>query len=240
MINIELIPAFTDNYIFALTLNNGQIAVIDPGDAAPVLSYLKGNDLELAYILLTHHHDDHIGGTEELRAAFPDALIIGHEKDEQRLPALGEAVNDGDKFTIGDTDFDVIETAGHTIGHICYHLPLEQTLFVGDTLFVMGCGRLFEGSAAQMYASLEKISALDDDTQIYCAHEYSLANAAFALHAFPDNDEIKSALFFVEALREDGIPTVPTTLKAEKLSNPFLLAQDVDEFAKLRSEKDSF
>jgi hydroxyacylglutathione hydrolase len=240
MIDVKLIPAFTDNYIFALTLNDGQIAVVDPGDAAPVLGYLKKNNLDLSYIILTHHHDDHIGGTEKLCAAFPDALIIGHEKDAERLPPLGEAVNDGDKFTIGGTDFDVIETAGHTIGHICYHLPQEQILFVGDTLFVMGCGRLFEGSAAQMHESLTKLCALDDDTQIYCAHEYSLANAAFAMHAFPDNDEIKSAHFFVEALCEDGIPTVPTTLKAEKLSNPFLLAKDVEEFAKLRNEKDNF
>lgn len=235
----ELIPAFNDNYIFLLTLKDGSTAVVDPGDEKPVIDFLEKNHKTLDHIFITHHHDDHIGGAEALKAKY-GAQIIGHEKDASRLPTLDVKVNDSDVIDVGGHKISVIDTSGHTIGHICYHFADDKNLFVGDTLFVMGCGRLFEGTAEQMFASLQKLTTLPDDTNIYCAHEYTLANADFALSAFPQNENIKSSYVFFENLRENNTPTVPTTMRAEKETNPFLLAKTAEEFAKLRTAKDNF
>ena len=239
MMKTELIPAFDDNYIFLLTLNDGSIAVVDPGDATPVIEALSQSGAKLDYIFLTHHHDDHIGGVKTLVEKY-DAQVIGHEKDMVRLPTLNISVNDGDQITIGGHKITVMDTSGHTIGHICYHFADDKTVFVGDTLFVMGCGRLFEGTAEQMFESLQKLSDLPNDTSVYCAHEYTLANAEFALSAFPDNDDVKSARLFAQDLRNENKSTVPTTIRAEKDSNPFLLAKTAEEFAELRKAKDRF
>ena len=239
MMKTELIPAFDDNYIFLLTLNDGSIAVVDPGDATPVIEALSQRGTKLDYIFLTHHHDDHIGGVKTLVEKY-DAQVIGHEKDMVRLPTLNISVNDGDQITIGGHKITVMDTSGHTIGHICYHFADDKTVFVGDTLFVMGCGRLFEGTAEQMFESLQKLSDLPNDTSVYCAHEYTLANAEFALSAFPDNDDVKSARLFAQDLRNENKSTVPTTIRAEKDSNPFLLAKTAEEFAELRKAKDRF
>lgn len=239
MMNIELIPAFNDNYIFLITFDTGAVAVVDPGDEKPVIEHLEKTTRRLDYILLTHHHDDHIGGAQALKDRY-GASIIGHEKDSARLPRLDKAVNDDDIFKLENNTFKVIETPGHTIGHICYYCEDEKVIFVGDTLFVMGCGRLFEGTPDQMFGSLSKITELPDNVQIYCAHEYTLANAAFALDAFPNNDDIKGANFYAEELRKLDAPTVPTTIGSEKKTNPFLLAKTAEEFAALRQAKDSF
>lgn len=240
MIETKLIPAFNDNYLFLVTFNDGSTGVVDPGDAAPVMAELKRQGKSLDYILITHHHNDHIGGVNQLRAAYPNAQIIGNTHDETRLPALDKKVQGCDEFTIGGTTIKVIETSGHTVGHICYYIAGSKTVFVGDTMFVMGCGRLFEGTAEQMFTALNKLAALPDDTNIYCAHEYTIANAEFARHAFPDNDDIRAALRNAKDLRRQNIPTVPSTIKAEKQTNPFLLAQSADEFAMLRHSKDNF
>ena len=239
MLTVHLIPAFDDNYIFAFPLYGGAWAVVDPGDAAPVINHFQRTGRKPSYIFLTHHHNDHIGGAEELREKF-GCKIIGHAADAARLPTLDIAVNDGDTIDIDGTKINVIRTDGHTIGHICYYLPDQRSIFVGDTLFVMGCGRLFEGSAEQMYASLQKLKALPDDISIYCAHEYTVANATFAHDYLPDNEEIKNGLYFFNQLRADNIPTVPTSLRAEKLSNPFLLADSAESFAAARKAKDQF
>tara|TARA_R110002124_G_scaffold64985_2_gene177931 strand:+ start:748609 stop:749328 length:720 start_codon:yes stop_codon:yes gene_type:complete len=239
MIHVELLPAFSDNYIFLLTLSDGRLAVIDPGDAAPVMKRLEELGKGLDYILLTHHHDDHIGGAAALKDKY-GAQIIGHALDAQRLPTLNQAVNDGDVIDIAGHAIKIIDTSGHTIGHICYHFQDDNAVFVGDTLFVMGCGRLFEGTPQQMYQSLQKIAALPDESYIYCAHEYTLANGAFACAAFPENTQIQKALKNAISMRNHDRPTVPTILSTEKATNPFLLAKDADEFARLRHDKDEF
>lgn len=239
MMTVNLIPAFSDNYIFVFPLNGGALAVVDPGDAAPVIAHFDKTGQKPDYIFLTHHHDDHIGGAEQLRTKY-GCKIIGHAADAKRLPALDIAVNNDDQINIDGTDINVIRTDGHTIGHICYYMPAQETIFVGDTLFVMGCGHLFEGTAQQMFESLQRIKSLPDATSIYCAHEYTLANAEFAHAHLPENEEIKNALYFFNQLRADNIPTVPTTLRAEKLSNPFLIAESAETFAEARTAKDNF
>lgn len=193
----------------------------------------------LALILLTHHHADHIAAAESIRAAT-GARIVGAEADRHRLPRLDQAVKAGDPVTLGGSIAEVIETPGHTIGHIAYFFRDAPALFCGDTLFSLGCGRLLEGTAAQMHDSLARLATLPDDTLVCCGHEYTEANARFALAALPQNIELAAQARWVARQRLDGTPTVPTRLGLEKGINPFLLAADLAEFTRLRSWKDGF
>lgn len=218
MLKIHCIPAFDDNYIWLIGSDGSlNVAAVDPGDAEPVLTYLQQHNLTLDTILLTHHHYDHTGGVEELAARFP---VTVYGPANERIPAITITVKEGDSININGLSLQVLDTPGHTRGHVCY--VGHGALFCGDTLFGAGCGRLFEGTPEQMYNSLQKISALPDETLVYCAHEYTLDDLKFALVAEPNNPDITQRETEAKRLRQQGLPTVPSTLALEKRTNPFL------------------
>lgn len=236
--HIEAIPAFNDNYIWLLT--EGERAwVVDPGDSQPVLDALKARSLELAGILLTHHHGDHTGGVEALRAAFPQATVYGNS-NSPASKLVTVAVADGDRFDIANQSFDVLAVPGHTLDHLAFYSAELQVLFCGDTLFIGGCGRVFEGTYEQMYHSLQRLARLPADTQIYCAHEYTLANLHFAVAAMPESNAVKNALAEAELRRADGQSTVPGLLSDELATNPFLCVKDLEQFTERREWKNNF
>ncbi len=239
-LEIVAVPAFADNYLWLVhDPDSGETAVVDPGDPAPVLAEAGRRGWSIDKILNTHWHPDHTGGNLAIKEAT-GATIIGPAGENGRVPGLDVALKEGDRISIGAHEAEVWEVPGHTLGHITYIFADDRVAFVGDTLFAMGCGRLFEGSPEQMYHSLSRLAGLPDDTKLYCAHEYTLANARFAAHAFPENKEIVERLRHVEQERSVARPTVPTTVAEERATNPFLLAGNVAQFADLRAEKDSF
>lgn len=240
MLEIVAVPAFADNYLWLVhDPDNGETAVVDPGDPAPVLAEADKRGWRITKVLNTHWHPDHTGGNLAIKAAT-GATIIGPEGENGRVPGLDRALKEGDRIAIGAHEAEVWEVPGHTLGHIAYIFREDHVAFVGDTMFAMGCGRLFEGSPAQMHRSLARLAGLPDDTRLYCAHEYTLANARFAAHAFPENKEIAERLRHVEQERSFARSTVPTTVGEERATNPFLLAADVEQFAQLRARKDGF
>lgn len=240
MLEIVAVPAFADNYLWLVhDADSGETAVVDPGDPAPVLAEADRRGWRIDKILNTHWHPDHTGGNLAIKEAT-GAAIIGPAGENGRVPGLDVALKEGDHISIGAHSAQVWEVPGHTLGHIAYVFDGDRVAFVGDTLFAMGCGRLFEGSPEQMRRSLERLASLPDDFQLYCAHEYTLSNARFAAHAFPENKAIADRLRHVEQERSEARPTVPTTVGEERATNPFLLAGSVEEFAGLRAEKDDF
>jgi hydroxyacylglutathione hydrolase len=239
-LEIVAVPAFADNYLWLIhDADSDETAVVDPGDPEPVLAEADRRGWRITTILNTHWHPDHTGGNLAIKEAS-GARIIGPAGENGRVPGLDRAIGEGDRIRIGAHDAEVWEVPGHTIGHIAYIFRDDRVAFVGDTMFAMGCGRLFEGSADQMHRSLGRLASLPDDTKLYCAHEYTLANARFAAHAFPGNRAISDRLANVIRARETGESTVPTTVADERATNPFLLARDVEHFADLRAEKDNF
>ena len=239
-LEIVAVPAFFDNYLWLVhDHDSGDTAVVDPGDAAPVLAEAERRGWRINQVLTTHWHPDHTGGNEAVRAAT-GATIVGPAAEAARIPTLGATVKDGDEVRIGDHRAEVWEVPGHTLGHIAYVFRDAGVAFVGDTMFAMGCGRLFEGTPEQMHASLARIASLPDDTRLYCAHEYTLANARFAAHAFPGDRPIADRLAAVQAARDRGQATVPTDVASECATNPFLRARNSAEFAELRRAKDIF
>jgi hydroxyacylglutathione hydrolase len=253
MSQITPIPAFEDNYIWALCQpDNSYCLVVDPGDATAVLQFLKQQNKQLHTILVTHHHPDHTGGIAKLCQAFPDVAVIGPTAEQHRIPGLTQTVCEGDSLSLPQFNlmFDVISLPGHTLGHIAFYSA--PVLFCGDTLFSVGCGRLFEGSPAQMWQSLQKLLTLPDETQIYCTHEYTLANIKFARHADPDNTTLVEYAKNCTFLRQHNRPTLPSTLATEKQINPFLRCNNktlqlkwqknsaLDLFTALRAAKDRF
>jgi hydroxyacylglutathione hydrolase len=226
---VDILPAFADNYIYLIGDNDlGLAMVIDPGDPDVVLKALKERDLYLSLILNTHHHKDHIGGNAKLAREF-GAPIIGPSKERSRIENMARGVEKGDTVTFSNLHGRVIETHGHTSGHIAFYFPEIKALFCGDTLFSLGCGRLFEGTAAQMWDSLVALRALPDETLVYCGHEYTEANAKFALALDKTNPDLKARADAVSILRKNGKPTIPAILGEEKRANPFLRA-DLPEF----------
>ena len=239
-LEIVAVPAFADNYLWLVhDEESGETAVVDPGDPAPVLAEADRRGWRITKILNTHWHPDHTGGNLAVKEAT-GAQIWGPEGENGRVPGLDHALKEGDRISIGSHSAEVWEVPGHTLGHIAYIFRDEGVAFVGDTLFAMGCGRLFEGTAEQMHRSLRRLAELPDETLIYCAHEYTLSNARFAAHAFPGEGAIADRLKAVETARAAGEMTVPTTVEAERATNPFLLARDTDHFAELRQAKDNF
>ena len=217
-IAVEPIPAFADNYLWLL-VRGPDAAVVDPGDAEPVLRRLQQQDLTLRAILVTHHHGDHVGGVAALARAT-GATVYGPRRES--IPARDVAVGGGDRIDILGASFDVLEVPGHTLGHIAYHAPAQGLLFCGDTLFAAGCGRLFEGTPAQMTASLATLASLPAGTRVYCAHEYTLSNLRFALAVEPANEALRERQRQCAARRGRGEPTVPSTIGEELATNPFL------------------
>jgi len=235
---IVAVPAFSDNYIWLVhDGQSGETAVVDPGDAAPVLAEAQRRGWTIDQIWNTHWHPDHTGGNLAIKQAT-GARISGPASG--RIPGRDVALAEGDQIRLGDRVGRVIEVPGHTLDHIALVFDGENAAFVGDTLFAMGCGRLFEGTPQQMYQSLQRISALPDRARLYPAHEYTLSNARFAVQADPGNAATADRLAEVQALRDAGTITLPTTVARERETNPFVRASNWEEFARLRADKDSF
>jgi hydroxyacylglutathione hydrolase len=237
-LEIVAVPAFTDNYIWMVhDAASGETAVVDPGDAAPALTEAERRGWTITQVWNTHHHWDHSGGNLAMKEAT-SCTVAGPAAET--IPGRDVALSEGSELRIGDHLGTVIEIPGHTLGHVALHFAEAKLAFVGDTLFAMGCGRLFEGTAEQMHRSLQRLAALPDDTALYCGHEYTLANARWAAHAEPGNAVIAERLAKVEAMRAAGEITLPTSVAEERATNPFVRAGSVEEFARLRADKDSF
>ena len=253
-LEIRQIPCLSDNYGYLIhDAATGMVAAIDTPDVNAINDVLANEEWRLTHILNTHHHWDHAGGNLALKEKW-QCEIIGPRAEAARIPGLDRAVGDGDVVEFGQSTATVFDTPGHTSGHIIYYFADDEAAFVGDTIFAMGCGRLFEGTPAQMWASLSRIAALPPETKLYCAHEYTQSNAAFALTVDPHNDDLAARAREVDHLRAEGTPTVPTTVALELATNPFLRAENealkaaiglsgagaVDVFAETRWRKDNF
>ncbi|MEM7000641.1 MAG: hydroxyacylglutathione hydrolase [Pseudomonadota bacterium] len=253
-IEVHQFPCLNDNYGFLVhDTDTGATTSIDSPEEAAINAALESKGWQLTHIWNTHHHFDHAGGNEGLQARW-GATIVGAANDAARIPGIEVRVADGDTVSLGNSTAQVFEVPGHTSGHIAYYFADDGAAFVGDTLFALGCGRLFEGSPQQMWTSLQKLMALPDDTVVYCAHEYTQANAAFALSVEPDNQALVERAAEIDELRSQGIPTVPTTIGLERATNPFVRPQSanlqatvglsgaaaVDVFAETRKRKDNF
>jgi hydroxyacylglutathione hydrolase len=240
MITAQAVPILSDNYAWLLRCDKtGATAIVDPAEVAPVAAAIDAAGGKLDLILLTHHHGDHIAGAEEIRDRYK-AKIVGAAADAHRLPKLDQAVREGDHVTLGASTATVFETPGHTRGHIAYYFRDGGVLLPGDTLFSLGCGRLLEGTAAEMFASLAKFARLPGDTLVCCGHEYTESNARFALHADPTNAALIAYAAKVKELRAAGKPTIPSRLADERAANPFVRAPDIAALADLRARKDKF
>ncbi|HTR13491.1 MAG TPA: hydroxyacylglutathione hydrolase [Roseiarcus sp.] len=252
-ISLRQFVCLADNFgVLLHDSETGATAAIDAPEAQPILDAL--GDWVLTDALITHHHADHVQGIPELKARFPNLVVYGPAKEAARIPFLTIAVKEGERVRIGASEATVLETPGHTLGHVVYHFEKNQIVFCGDTLFSLGCGRAFEAPYAVFWSSLAKIAALPPETRVYCGHEYTKANGAFAATIEPDNPDLKRRLEEVSRLREAGLPTLPTTISAELATNPFLRVEEPSVqaavglvgaeravvFGELRSRKDRF
>jgi hydroxyacylglutathione hydrolase len=240
MVEIVRIPALSDNYIWLVHDDaSGDTVVIDPAVADPVLAEAAARGWSISQIWNTHWHPDHTGGNAAIKSAT-GCIITGPAAEAERIPTLDRHVREGDRTSLGTLEAEVFEMPAHTAGHIAFHLPDANSVFVGDILFAMGCGRLFEGTAEQMHANLQRLATLPAETQVYCAHEYTLGNARFAVTAEPHNQALAERLRTVEAARASGQATVPTSIALERATNPFMRAPSAQVLAELRHAKDVF
>lgn len=239
MLEVIAVPVLTDNYVWLIhNPESGETAAVDPSVADPVLDALAVRGWRLTHILNTHWHPDHTGGNAGIRAATGAPITAPAEA--RRVSEVDHIVAEGDRITVAGSEAVVWDIPAHTAGHIAYYFEQEGMIFVGDTMFAMGCGRLFEGTAEQMYANLQRIAALPGDVRIYCGHEYTLANARFAARVEPANRAVVDRLARMQELREAGEITLPTTVAEERETNPFVRSTNVEEFAERRAAKDSF
>jgi hydroxyacylglutathione hydrolase len=238
-LTVSAVPVLADNYVWLIhNPVTNETAAVDPSVADPVLDAATAGSLRITQVLNTHWHPDHTGGNDGIRDAT--GCTITGPAEAERVSKLDHIVSEGDRVTVAGAEAVVWHIPAHTAGHIAYYFEDEKMIFVGDTMFAMGCGRLFEGTAEQMYSNMQRIAALPGDVRIYCGHEYTLANARFALHADPQNAAVKDRLELAAAMRERGEITLPTTVAEERATNPFVRASGCQEFARLRAEKDSF
>lgn len=238
-LEVVRIPVLNDNYVWLVhESGSGATMVVDPAVADPVLDAAAERGWTITDIWNTHWHPDHTGGNAAIKAAT-GCIITGPEAEAARIPTLDRLVCDGDKLVLGQAEATVWSVPAHTAGHIAYHFADQQMIFVGDTLFAMGCGRLFEGTADQMFANMQRLASLEDATAVYCAHEYSLSNARFAITVEPDNRALAARLQQVEADRAQGLPTIPTNIGIERATNPFLRAGTAEILAHIRALKDA-
>lgn len=239
-LEIIRIPVLSDNYVWLVhEAMSGETMAVDPAVAEPVLAEAQARDWRITQVWNTHWHPDHTGGNAAIRAAT-GCTITGPAAEFARIPTLDQQVRGGDKVRLGGSVAEVIEVPAHTAGHIAYHFAEEQAAFVGDTLFAMGCGRLFEGTAEQMFDNMARLARLPDATMVYCAHEYTQSNGRYALVAEPDNAALAERMVAVDAARARGEATVPTTIGLERATNPFMRARSVGQLAERRAAKDGF
>lgn len=240
MLEILRVPVLSDNYVWlAHDGGTGETLVVDPAVSGPVLAAAEARGWRITQIWNTHWHADHTGGNLEIKAAT-GCTITGPVGEREPIPGIDHAVREGDRVRLGAHEAAVLDVPAHTAGHVAFHFAEEQVIFVGDTLFPMGCGRLFEGSAAQMYANMRRFASLPGETRVYCAHEYTQSNGRFARVAEPDNAAIVARMAAVDAARAAGEATVPSTIAEELATNPFLRATSVDQLAERRLAKDNF
>lgn len=239
-LEVVRIPVLSDNYVWLVhEPDGGATMVVDPAVAAPVLAEAEARGWRITDIWNTHWHPDHTGGNAEIKAAT-GCTITGPAAEAERIPTLDVLVKGGDTVRFGAVAATVIDVPAHTAGHIAYYFATEAAAFVGDTLFAMGCGRLFEGTAAQMFDNMARLAELPDDTTVYCAHEYTQSNGRYALVAEPDNAALVARMAQVDAMRLRDEATVPTTIALEKATNPFMRAASVEQLAERRAAKDAF
>ena len=240
MLEVARVPVLSDNYAWLIhDTASGETVALDPGEAAPMREAAQARGWRISAIWNTHWHPDHVAGNAELKAATGTA-VTGPAAEAAKIATMDHGAREGDRMRIGAHEAVAIETPGHTAGHIAFHFADEALLFTGDTLFAMGCGRLFEGSAEQMWGNMRRLAALPGDTRVFCGHEYTQSNGRFALVADPDNAALRDRMAHVDRLRAAGEPTVPFTVAEEQATNPFLRAGTASELADLRREKDSF
>ena len=237
---IEIVPCLQDNYSYIIIDEEKNIAcVIDPSESAPVINYLEKNKIDLKFILNTHHHYDHVGGNKVLKEKYK-AKVVGFKGDKNRIPEIDILVENNEIWKYRNFEAKITHVPGHTLGHICFYFYNESSIFTGDTLFSLGCGRVFEGTNSQMYSSLNKFKELPIDTKIFCGHEYTNQNSKFCLLYDNDNKNLKNKIKEIEKKLQKKHPTIPSTIKDELECNIFLRSENISAFSKLRDLKDDF
>ena len=238
--NVEIIKCLKDNYSYLVIDEKNQSAcVIDPSEAKPIINFIEKNKIHLKFILNTHHHYDHVGGNKELKKKY-NTKIIGFEEDKDRIPEIDICLKDRDVWKNNNFEFKIFHIPGHTLGHVCFNFFKEKLLFTGDTLFSLGCGRIFEGTYEQMFNSIKLLKSFDLKTKIYCGHEYTLKNSDFCLMHDKKNLKLKKKILLIKEKLNKNLPTVPSTLKEELETNIFLKCDSIETFSKLRNLKDNF
>ena len=237
---IQIIPCLKDNYSYLIIDEESNIAcVIDPSEAEPIIKYLENTQIKLKFILNTHHHYDHVGGNQKLKEKY-GASVIGYKGDKERIPGIDILVNDQETWINKNFEAKIIYIPGHTLGHICFYFYKEESVFTGDTLFSLGCGRIFEGTYEQMFNSLMKFKELPKNTKVFCGHEYTLQNSKFCLTHDKNNQNLKSKINEINIKLREGLSTMPSNIKDELECNIFLRSHNLETFSKLRNLKDNF
>ena len=237
---VEIIKCLEDNYSYLIIdTNNNNACVVDPSEAKPIIDFIQNNKLKLNFILNTHHHYDHVGGNNELKKKY-GAKIIGFKNDKERIPGIDILVEDNEIWKSKNFESKIIHIPGHTSGHICFYFFKEKIIFTGDTLFSLGCGRIFEGTYKEMFNSLNKLKSLPQNTKVYCGHEYTLKNSLFCSKYEKNNKKLEMKILEINSKLEKSLPTIPSTIGEELACNIFLRAKNLEEFSKLRDLKDNF
>ena len=237
---VEIIPCLKDNYSYLIIdRSNNTACVIDPGEAEPIINFIEQENIHLKYILNTHHHFDHVGGNQDLKEKY-NSIIVGYKNDSIRIPEIDVLVEDNEIWKAENFEAKIIHVPGHTTGHISFHFFKDKLIFTGDTLFSLGCGKIFEGTYQEMFNSLNKIKNLPEDTEIYCGHEYTLQNSKFCIKHEPENLNLQNKILKINEKLKKNLPTIPSTLKDEIECNIFLRAKNLESFSKLRDLKDNF